>query len=190
MLGLGRLRALVASISRPLPYTSNALYLFVADLSLFIRNSIAWPPAGLPSIVWPWDPCPSGPLDELYLTWNDWKWDNLWRTNAGPDLVHGVLFIAQVWFLYRLFYFVFISRLSAVVCVGYVVAFGIANIYVCRRLLSGPPGQSFYAGKEFASNPQDAGEKWVSEEPSHKGEKWVFINGIAVGSVCTYTITA
>ena len=183
MIGPGWFKAWLAGFSKPLPYTSNTFYLFLADLSLFIKNSIAWPPAGLPSIVWPWKPWPSGPLDELYLTWHDWK--NPGQNNLGPDLVHLFLFVAQIAFLCGLFYFLFISRWSAILYIAYVVAFGIVNIYLCQWLLSGPPGQKFFAGKEFAKNPDDPGDGWVSKDPSHEGEKWVFINGIAVGSVCT-----
>ena len=64
---------------------------------------------------------------------------------------------------------------------GYIAAFLVVNFYFCEWFLNGPSDQKFFAGKEFAKNPDEAGEKWVSKDPSHEGERWVLINGVAVG---------
>ncbi len=152
-------------------YTTGTFRLFLADLILFVWLSLPWQPAGgLLSIVWPLCPWPSGALDELYPS----------RENLWSDAIHCLLFCAQTFFLGSLVWCL-VTIVPASWFVGYIVLFIVGNMVFCQKLLSGPPGQKFFAGREFAKNPEDVGEKWVSKESSHHGEKWVFINGVAVG---------
>ena len=159
------------NFSKPLAYTSNAFTLFLTDVLLFIHLSITWPlTAGLASIVLPFRPCGSGELDELYLS----------RKNIQADVVHTILFIAQALFLISLACFLFMG-LPTALYFGYIAAFLVGNFYFCEWFLNGPSGQKYFAGEEFAKNPKESGDKWVSKDPSHRGERWVFINGVAVG---------
>ena len=161
----------LANISKPLAYTSNCFVLFWTDFLLFVHLSITWPlTAGLPSIVLPFRPCPSGELDELYLSWGNFK----------ADVAHFILFFAQVAFLASLVILLLMGT-PAIIYLGWIVMFVIVNMYLSEWFLNGPPNHLFAAGKEFAKNPGDKGEAWVSRDPSHEGEKWVFINGVAVG---------
>jgi hypothetical protein len=165
MYGLG-------NISKPLPYTSNAFKLFLTDVLLFIHLSITWPIwAGLLSIVLPFHPSPSGALDELAFTWE----------NLQADVVHTILFIAQILFLISLVVLLCMGIPTAVYF-GWIGAFIAGNMLFCKWLLNGPPTQKFFAGKKYAKDADaTAGEDWVSKDPAHEGEKWVFINGVAVG---------
>ena len=166
------------NIAKPLAYTSNAFNLLLTDVLLFIHLSITWPlTAGLLSIVLPFQPCGSGPLDELYLSWRDPKgsWGNI-----KANIVHTILFIAQIVFLVSLVCFLFMG-LPTALYFGYITAFLVGNFYFCQWFLNGPSDQEFFAGKKFAKNPEQPGEEWVSKDPSHEGEKWVLINGVAVG---------
>ena len=161
----------LANIAKPLAYTSNCFKLLLTDVLLFIHLSITWPlTAGLPSIVLPFHPCGSGPLDELYLSWDNFK----------ADIAHTFLFIAQVLFLGSLVCFLFMG-LPAALYLGYIAAFIVGNMYFCQWFLNGPPNQKFFAGEEFVKNAEDDGTEWVSKDSAHEGEKWVFINGVAVG---------
>lgn len=166
------------NISKPFPYTSNPFNLLATDVLLFIHLSITWPlTAGLLSIVLPLQPCGSGALDELYFSWRDLE--GSWG-NVKADIVHTILFVAQIAFFVSLVCFLLMGVPTALYF-GYIAAFLVGNFYFCECFLNGPSDQKFFAGKEYAKNQDDAGEKWVSKDPSHEGEKWVLINGVAVG---------
>jgi hypothetical protein len=160
--------------SKPLSYTSNTFHLLLNDIFLFIKLSITWPiTAGLLSIVLPFRPYPSGKLDELYPSAQ-----NLWAVG-----VHGILFIAQFLFLVSLVAFIFMG-VPAILYFAYIIIFVLVNIGLSNLLLNrgSQEGKFWVAGKEYAANPEDDGESWVSKDLAHEGEKWVFINGVAVGS--------
>lgn len=160
--------------SKPLSYTSNTFHLLFNDCLLFVRLSITWPlTAGLLSIVLPFRPFPSGKLDELYPS----------KSNIWAIVVHGVLFIAQCLFLISLVALLFMG-VPAILYFVYIVGFVGANMLISNVCLNGGSGQGKYwvAGAEYAANPTDDGEAWVSKDPAHEGEKWVLINGVAVGS--------
>jgi hypothetical protein len=160
--------------SKPLSYTSNTFHLLLNDILLFNKLSITWPiTAGLLSIVLPLSPYPSGTLDELYPSWQ-----NIWAIG-----VHAILFIGQCAFLVSLGAFLFMG-VPAILYFAYIIIFVLVNIGLSNLLLNrgSQKGKYWVAGKEYAKNPDDDGESWVSKDPSHEGEKWVFINGVAVGS--------
>ncbi|KAK5676538.1 hypothetical protein LTS10_010839 [Elasticomyces elasticus] len=151
----------------PLPYTANPILLLILDVTLFFCASFSC--LGLFGIVWPLVPWPSGKLDELAITCG----------NARAIIIHGFLFLAQ----FATVIAAIVSLLTFVVptpvyFTGLIVAITV-NQWVCRALLDGRPGQTFYAGQKYASNPKDPGKLWVSEK--HLEERWVFINGVAVG---------
>jgi hypothetical protein len=158
--------------TKPLAYTSNCFSLLSTDVLLFFRLSITWPlTAGLLSIILPVSPAPSGKLDELALTWENFK----------ASLVHVILCVGQLVFLFSLACCLLMGVPAALV-LAYVVGFVLFNMYFCQWFLDGSPTQKFFAGREFAKSPDAvSGEDWVSSDPAHAGEKWVFINGVAVG---------
>ena len=156
----------------PLAYTSNSFHLFAADVLLFIHLSITWPlTAGLPSIILPFQPAPSGHLDELYVT----------RDNGKAVFIHMLLFLSQLIFLLSLIWALLVA-MPIPLFFGYIGAFIFVNMHLCQWFLDGPPDQKFFAGRDYAKNREETdGTKWLSRDPSHEGEKWVFINGVAVG---------
>ena len=107
----------------------------------------------------PFTPSPSGSLDELALTWE----------NIKCDIVHTILFVAQMGFLGSLVVLLF-TGLPGILYALWVVAFIWGNMLFCRVFLNGPAGQVFSAGEEYEGM-----------NPEHEGERWVFVNGVAVG---------
>lgn len=164
MIGLG-------NVSKPAANTDNLFALIVADIFLVIHLTFTWPmTASLPSIALPLRPFNSGPLDELYPSWE----------NGQVVVIHTILFFAHILFLLSLVVLLFIG-FPALLFFGYALAMFVANRYICAWLLNGPD-RMYYGGKEFAKNP-DNYENWASKDPSHEGERWVFINGVAAGYV-------
>lgn len=154
------------TLSQPLPYTASPAALAAQDLWLFFRITFVWPiTRGLPSIVLPFYPWRSGPLDELYL----WSFGNVWALS-----LHALLILTQSLFLILLL----LSLLGVPVpvlawtpgCIFVVVVFVLGNNVVCI-LLNG-------TGRRFQSltNPD-----WQDRWESHDDEKWIFVNGVAVG---------
>jgi hypothetical protein len=105
----------------PLPYTSDPWALFFSDIALFVIN--AW---SIPFVVWPFTPCNSGRLDELYPS----------RANIFDLTVHVVLALAQLTFLVSIPLCGFFPVPFSVVIL-YVIGFLITNYLLCKVLLNG-----------------------------------------------------
>ena len=153
-------------VSQPVPYTASPIWLAVQDLWLFLRITFVWPVTNsLPSIVLPFSPLRSGPLDELYLSPR-----NLWAL-----FLHAVLIITQSTFLLLLLpSLLFGLPVPALAwtpsCILTITGVVVGNYYFCI-LLNGTKRRY-----ESIIDPE-----WQESWQKHDDEKWVFINGVAVG---------
>lgn len=158
---------MLKSISQPLPYTSSPALLAAQDLWLFISITFVWPiTKGLPSIILPFYPWRSGPLDELYPSIR-----NLWALT-----LHIILLFTQATFLILLLPSLFFGVPVPLqgwtpACILTVVGFVVGNSYFCV-LLNGTKRRF-----ESISNPE-----WQEAWQKHDDERWIFINGIAAVS--------
>jgi hypothetical protein len=145
--------------STPLPYTASPLRLAWEDTILFCKVTFVWPiTAGLLSIVLPFWPLRSGPLDELYPS----------AANIWTITLHIVLIILQTIFLLSLAPLAFCG-IPAALYFAYVCGFVLFN-KVLSGLINGP-------------RQQHVSSIDLSRYPSHDDERWIFINGVAVGCV-------
>ncbi|KAK1964085.1 hypothetical protein LY78DRAFT_694432 [Colletotrichum sublineola] len=101
----------------------------------------------------------SGPMDELYPSWN----------NFCDITFHMFLMVTQSAFLVSL---PFLTFLSFNVFVTWVVFFVTTNYLACF-MLNGWMPEGFIWSKEFRDTP-----RWREE---HADEEWIFLNGVAVG---------
>jgi len=152
--------------SQPLPYTSSPVRLALEDLWLFVRITFVWPVTkSLPSVVLPFYPFRSGPLDELYPSPQ-----NLWALS-----LHIFLIFTQAAFILLLVPSVFLGLPVPLLswtptCILGVVGFVVGNDYFCI-LLNGTKRRY-----ESIVDPE-----WQEAWQKHDDEKWVFINGVAAG---------
>ncbi|KAK5073293.1 hypothetical protein LTR70_010321 [Exophiala xenobiotica] len=152
--------------SQPVPYTSSPGRLALQDLWLFVRITLVWPITdSLPSIVLPFYPFRSGPLDELYPSPQ-----NLWALS-----LHIFLIFTQATFLLLLVPSVLLGLPVPLLgwtpsCILVVVGFVVGNGYFCI-LLNGTKRRY-----ESITDPE-----WQEAWQKRDDEKWVFINGVAAG---------
>lgn len=154
--------ATLKAISQPLPYTSSPLLLALQDIWLFLRITFVWPVTkGIPSIVIPFYPFKSGPLDELYPSFQ----------NIKALFLHAILVVAQAAFLLVLVPSVLFGVPVPLLgwtpsCLLIVSGFVVANNWFCI-LLNGTK-------RRYQSIVDPSWKK-------RDNEKWIFINGVAVG---------
>jgi hypothetical protein len=139
----------------PLSYTGSPWKLLRSDLWLVFY----WSPY-LVDIFLPLWSCPSGDMDELYLS----------AGNIRDIGLHLILIIAQVAFLISL---LFLSIFPFSLYITYFVAFLVLNKGACFLLNGTIPDEGLRSAEDNYSN---------SWEP-HDDERWIFLNGIAVGYV-------
>lgn len=147
----------MADTSRPLPYTSNPILLFVKDFGLFARNLLLWP--GLFGLIIPVGRTPTGQLDELYPT----------PKNAWSVALHVLLSIAQIAFLASLLPSA-VAFPTPIIFFLYIAAFVLLN-RLSTFLLNGLRKTTLYKSHD----------KYVEGRSVNPREKWIFINGVAVG---------
>ena len=146
------------SSTAPLPYTSSPFALLWSDIKLFCYHALA-----VPGIVLPLKPWSSGPLDELYPS----------LANLYAITLHVFLIFAQLLVL-----------ISIPICLFFPIPLGLFVLYAAIIYMFNYFFCFFLNGKHptLQSRVKLDCHRFFDR---HEGEQWIFVNGVAVGYICT-----